>query len=310
MQQRSQRRFKSDHKMRTETRTLLKDTKPKGRRKRLYSWEEIPEWQRDNEHILHGYVLETKSVSECLKSLLYLHNESVNIYTHLIPGICFLLVALFDKFAIKKFPSTGLIDYLMIDFFFLGGFTCLIMSSTFHCFKCHSLEIATLGNKLDYLGIVALIVSSMISILYYGFSDNNAFFYGFSGLTLAFGIACSVVSLKERFRSREWRAYRALLFVAFGLSAVLPVIAGIIFYGVRETWSRIQLKWVLLEGVLYILGALLYGIRFPERLAPGYFDIWGHSHQLFHVLVVIAALCHLTALLGSYERFHKALGTL
>jgi hypothetical protein len=32
--------------------------------------------------------------------------------------------------------------------------------------------------------------------------------------------------------------------------------------------------------------------RIPERLAPGLFDIWFQSHQLFHVFVVAAACVH------------------
>lgn len=293
------------HRMVEENSSLLKDSNLKQRTKRrLYTWDEIPEWQRDNEHIVGGYILETKSTWECLKSLLYLHNESVNIYTHLLPGWCFLLVAVFNQVVIEKFETTRLIDYVMIDLFFLGGFTCLMMSSVFHCFKCHSLPVAILGNKLDYLGIVALVVTSIVSILFYGFHDYDLYFWLFSGLTMAFGLACATVSLSNKFRSREWRPYRASLFVAFGLSALLPVIAGALHYGLKETWTRIQLEWVLLGGVFYILGAVLYGIRFPERMAPGRFDIWGHSHQLFHILVVVAALCHLRALLGAYKLFH------
>lgn len=292
--------------MTEETTTLLNGSRIEERtRRRLYKWDEIPEWQKDNEHILNGYILETKSVGACLKSLLYLHNESVNIYTHLIPGWCFLLMTLFNQLAIERYETTRMIDYIMIDLFFLGGFTCLMMSSTFHCFKCHSLPVAVLGNKLDYLGIVALVVTSMVSILFYGFHDNNLYFYVFSGLTIMFGLACTIVSLSDKFRSRDWRPYRAALFVAFGLSALFPVIAGICHYGFKVTWTRIQLKWVFLEGVFYILGALLYGVRFPERVAPGTFDIWGQSHQLFHVLVVIAASCHLRALLGAYKWVHS-----
>ncbi|SCU80920.1 LADA_0B10220g1_1 [Lachancea dasiensis] len=274
-------------------------------KRRLYKWSEIPEWQRDNEHIISGYVIETNSLWACLDSLFYLHNETVNVYSHLLPGICFFLVIVFNFYVLERFETTSLIDYCVIDFFFLGAFTCLMMSSLFHCLKCHSLEIAIFGNKLDYLGIVVLIVSSMVSILYYGFHDNKSFFFMFSGLTVIFGIACAIVSLGETFRSRDWRPYRASLFVAFGLSALLPVIAGLLKYGFKETWARIQLQWVILEGVFYISGAILYGIRFPERLAPGKFDIWGNSHQLFHLLVVVAALCHLRALIGSYELFHS-----
>lgn len=290
--------------------TMSTGTVNKKRGRRLYSWEEIPDWQKDNEHIRHGYVRETNSFLGCFDSLFYMHNESVNIYTHLLPGLCFFFVVLFDKVAIKVFDTTTFLDYIMVDLFFLGAFTCLILSSTFHCLKTHSLRIAILGNKLDYLGIVALIVSSMISIMYYGFFDSGKFFYGFSTLTLVFGIACAIASLSDTFRSREWRPYRAALFVAFGLSAVLPIFSGVAVYGFKETWVKVQVKWVLLGGVFYIIGALLYALRLPERISPGTFDIWGHSHQIFHILVVIAALCHLKAVLNSYELVHKKLASI
>lgn len=275
------------------------------KKRRLYTWDEIPHWQRDNDHILSGYVGETRSLYQCFLSLFYLHNESVNIYTHLIPGFCFLAVLLFfDKFAVTKFETTTLVDYIMIDLFFFGAFTCLTLSSIFHCLKNHSLSVATFGNKLDYLGIVVLVVTSMVSIMYYGFYETPFLFYFFSCLTCSFGLACAIVSLKERFRTTEWRAYRAAMFVAFGLSAVLPIVTGVFYYGLSEIYLRIQVKWVLLGGIFYIIGAVLYGARFPERCAPGKFDIWGHSHQLFHVLVVIAALCHLNGLMKSYNLVH------
>ena len=39
----------------------------------------------------------------------------------------------------------------------------------------------------------------------------------------------------------------------------------------------------MLEGAIYLLGALLFATRFPERLAPGRFDYWGQSHQIHHL---------------------------
>lgn len=48
--------------------------------------------------------------------------------------------------------------------------------------------------------------------------------------------------------------------------------------------------------------------RVPEKLKPGAFDIWGNSHQIFHVLVVLAAAAHLVGLLKAfdYEHSHRA----
>ena len=79
------------------------------------------------------------------------------------------------------------------------------------------------------------------------------------------------------------------MFVAMGLSAVLPVLHGLQIYGYQELEQRMGLSWVVAQGVLYITGAGLYAVshylrysvavadspqaRIPERFAPGRFDV-------------------------------------
>lgn len=51
--------------------------------------------------------------------------------------------------------------------------------------------------------------------------------------------------------------------------------------------------WQFILGCLiYAMGAFLYMTRVPERCKPGTFDMCGHSHQLFHICVLIACLIH------------------
>lgn len=45
------------------------------------------------------------------------------------------------------------------------------------------------------------------------------------------------------------------------------------------------------------LGAVTYACRIPERWYPGKFDIAGHSHQLWHAAVVLAAWVHYLAIM-------------
>lgn len=52
---------------------------------------------------------------------------------------------------------------------------------------------------------------------------------------------------------------------------------------------------------------LFFQARWPERFWPGSFDIWGSSHQIFHVLVVMAAASHLYGLLKAFDYYHGAL---
>jgi len=96
------------------------------------------------------------------------------------------------------------------------------------------------------------------------------------------------------------------MFVLMGLSAVFPVLHGVKLYGVEHLRKSIGLDWIVLQGVLYIAGAGLYAARVPEKWAPGRFDIWGSSHQIFHVLVVLAATSHLVGLVKAFDHHHNA----
>jgi len=65
------------------------------------------------------------------------------------------------------------------------------------------------------------------------------------------------------------------------------------------------LFYLVLQGVLYIIGAAIYALRIPERFAPGKFDILGSSHQIFHFFVLAAAVIHFIGLCKAYEYWHE-----
>jgi adiponectin receptor len=99
------------------------------------------------------------------------------------------------------------------------------------------------------------------------------------------------------------------MFVLMGLSAIAPILHGLRLYGLEDLRKTIALDWVVLQGVLYILGAGLYAARFPERVSPGTFDIWGSSHQIFHILVVLAAAAHLVGMVKAFDYEHSQRGS-
>ncbi|CAF1131078.1 unnamed protein product [Didymodactylos carnosus] len=85
---------------------------------------------------------------------------------------------------------------------------------------------------------------------------------------------------------------QSILFIAFGLFGFIPTIHYTLLFGFKHAFTTGAAQWLALMAVLYITGASLYAARIPERLAPGYFDIWFQSHQIFHVFVVAAACVH------------------
>lgn len=80
------------------------------------------------------------------------------------------------------------------------------------------------------------------------------------------------------------------------VSGVIPAAHALV-----ANWGQqhilVALGYELVMAILYATGAVFYITRIPERWKPGAFDIAGHSHQIFHVFVVLGALAHSTATL-------------
>ncbi|UYV83357.1 ADIPOR2, partial [Cordylochernes scorpioides] len=147
-------------------------------------------------------------------------------------------------------------------------------------------------SRLDYCGIAVLIMGSFVPWLYYGFYCEFFKKLIYLTLVLILGVCSMVVSLWDRFGEPRFRWLRAGLFMAYGLMGVIPAVHYLVENGFIRAISQASLGWLFLMAVLYILGALLYAARIPERFFPGKFDIWFHSHQIFHVLVIAAACVH------------------
>jgi len=152
----------------------------------LQNFSDIPPWQQDNHFILTHYRPACYNIKGCLASLFYLHNESVNIHSHLLGAFLFFFISLsmytFERYSVK----TG--DIVAFSCFFAGAIICLGISAGYHMISNHSPHVSRLGNqvrgrsletvhedplmqwpKLDYAGIVALITGSFVPSVYYGF---------------------------------------------------------------------------------------------------------------------------------------------
>ena len=133
-------------------------------------WRELPSWQQDNHYIHSGYRPASGSFKKSFASLGYLHNESVNIYSHFLGALGFSVIGTVLYTIIKSRHATATsADILAFGCFFVGAALCLGMSGTYHTISNHSEIVQKFGNKLDYVGIVFLITGSFIPSIYYGF---------------------------------------------------------------------------------------------------------------------------------------------
>lgn len=133
-------------------------------------WDEIPQWMRDNHYITTAYRPQSNSYWKSAGSVIHLHNETVNIWTHLLGAILAGITAMVMYSATRRrFEMATLEDIMVFSCFFIGAIACLGMSATYHTLMNHSQFVATLGQRLDHIGIVCLIWGSFIPCIYYGF---------------------------------------------------------------------------------------------------------------------------------------------
>lgn len=178
--------------------------------------------------------------------------------------------------------------------FLVGAMTCLAISATAHLLACHSRRASVVFWQLDYAGISAMIVASFVPPVYYAFLCHRPARVAYLSAISALGALVVGALLSPPCSSPRFRRLRAALFLAMGLSGVVPALHALwLNWGHPECYLALSLELVM--GLVYAAGAGFYVARVPERWRPGAFDCVGHSHQIFHVLVLAGALTHYAA---------------
>ncbi|KAI0401454.1 mPR-like GPCR protein [Xylaria palmicola] len=280
-------------------------------KRRLISYEELPVWHQDNPFIKHGYRPICRSTVACLQSWGFLHNETLNIYTHLIPAAAVLFIgeAWVLLYLRQKYVDAGASDYAIFAFLLSAAAACLGISSAYHTLMNHSREVEARWLRLDFVGIIILIVGSGPrgggpwggGLAYVGFWCESTERKIYWGMSASLGAVSIVIMIAPYFQGLKWRTFRLAVFVVTGLSGLAPIIHGIHLFGFAQMARQSGLPYYIAEGGLFLVGAVTYASRFPECLKPGTFDIFGSSHQIFHVLVVIATLVHLIGVLQAFD---------
>lgn len=176
---------------------------------------------------------------------------------------------------------------------------------------------------IDFLGMLCLVTGSWVPGVYYGFycQRSVARFYltlvstrhrlcsSSSHLLLRWKISslsfiCAAVCLVPNLRAPKWRHFRSTMFLALGLSGILPMKYAAMEFGVSQAHHQMGWGWFILEAVFYISGTAIYVLKFPERVSPGTFDLYGSSHQIFHVLVLLGAGAHLIGIVQAFDYNH------
>jgi adiponectin receptor len=138
----------------------------------LLSFGDMPEWFQDGNDpsILHGYRPISDSVRASFHSWWYLHNETVNIYSHLIPAVVFLFGEWYIlQYLSGRYSRVTSIDLVAFSFFMLTATICFASSALYYTLMNHSYAVDHFCHRLDMFGIGIFIVGDIVLGVYITF---------------------------------------------------------------------------------------------------------------------------------------------
>jgi adiponectin receptor len=136
-----------------------------------------------------------------------------------------------------------------------------------------------------------MVATSFFPPVYYSFLCSPGPRYTYLIGISFIGLCCIAISLVPTFQTARWRPFRASMFAGMGLAGIIPCLHKLLVLPHEAVvWKTTGLEAAM--GALYLIGAVFYSTRIPERWKPGTFDIAGSSHQIFHLFVLAGAFLH------------------
>ncbi|KAM9836852.1 membrane progesterone receptor epsilon [Aulostomus maculatus] len=291
----------------------------------LLSHTDVPPRVIEN-FILTGYRFPNYSLRDCLLSAFRPTNETGNFWTHFLPVFIFSYYFV-EVFNWDIAPHGNHPFFYPFWNYYIGVFCLLIASSMAHLLNSMSLVVREVCFFVDYGTISAYTVGSSLAYYYYihprvgilETGDHNSSYvdlkhepvwslHTFSKLSMFFenlyipsacvvAIICVLSCCSTR---QKWRHYRyvirTLVFLLPFLISSTPVFYRLLTRSPYSTTSSsftasISMPSFFYRHCLWLLVSAVFNIsKFPERFAPGRFDIWGHSHQWFHCCTFLSIL--------------------
>ncbi len=257
--------------------------------------DEIDEWCKDNKYIKDYYRKTNQNWSYYIKSLFRLHNETVNIWSHLLGFICILSGTFYInfKYDIDKFFTQS----LCFNIFTVCMMICYLFSSIMHLFYPKNESVCHKTQFMDYLGINFLIASTFATFVYFAFYCDVTTQIIYYVSIIALSILILPISKMKIFMQYKFRWIRPTVFFIYASSFIVPIVHRIILREKNDNVYKIELWYFIISASMYIIGISFYITRFPERYKEGFFDIFGSSHQLFHIFVLLGGVFSLIGVL-------------
>lgn len=241
---------------------------------RLLNYYELPFPWRENRYIISNYRFYNSHKKSFLSIINWYgwHNETSNIWSHLLGAtfMCYLAIYDFPHSKIYLTENIPTSAKFIVYLFLAASIKCLLASVFWHTFN------GTCSHKLrrkfacvDYSGITILITASILTAEFVSLYDHVVPLCFYMGVSLTLGFIGIFLNCSPKFDSPESRPLRIRFFILLASMGILSFLHATYL----ESWkfainllSPITNKSV----VWYLVGVVFYGSFIPERFRTDY----------------------------------------
>lgn len=261
-----------------------------------------------NPFVYSGYRIPCHDWITNLKTILHIHNESVNIWSHIV-GF-WLFVGILIKWTFTKYEKVSGMERFATYFYLFSILFLFYVSSKYHLAIGHSVNEANDCQCMDWMGVSLVCCASAVYSGYFEIDQMGKrsdiyfmFLVVLLSLMVFFGLYtyehmqeafCNIEEEVCMEKVNESVYFKTFIFCMFSLSTIFT---WLIHYGMIgfPKWNDISDKMkITFFGILatyMAYGMVVFKVAgIPERLSPYTFDLFGYSHQIFHFGIVTGAL--------------------
>ncbi|KAM9798358.1 membrane progestin receptor beta [Neosynchiropus ocellatus] len=255
-------------------------------------------------HILSGYRPVHQKWFCYLFSLFQEHNESLNVWTHLLAVPVVLI-----RWWVNALDSGYTLDIvsLPLSVFLASALVYVFVSAAAHLFQAHSAQAHYLFFFMDYAAMAAFQYGASLAHFFYTsepqWRDSHVALIYVPGSAVVAWLSCVGCCFAKSWYQRPYPPQRKMFQVIPCAVAYLLDSSPIIHLLLTVPWTQEpHLKFHALHVGSMLISAFFFCTAIPERFFPGRCDIVGQGHQLFHLFVSLSTLFQQEALFQDYRR--------
>ncbi|XP_046885097.1 membrane progestin receptor delta isoform X2 [Hypomesus transpacificus] len=267
----------------------------------LFDIHQVPKVFRED-GIISGYRHPRSSALDCILSSFQMTNETVNIWTHFLPTWYFLW-----RFSVLCSSLSFLSDSYTWPLLVYMLLVCVypFTSSCAHTFSTMSPESRHVCYFFDYGALSLYSLGCAITYGSYVMPDcwvNSWLHQHFVPIAIGNTLFCTSLSCYSRFLELQYphtsKILRTGAFVIPFIFDNIPLFYRLLLCCGGNCSHSDALSSHCYHLLFAVLTCFLFASHLPERLAPGRFDYFGHSHQLFHICAVVGTHFQMEAVLA------------